>query len=66
VAEDAVVEQAGARREATSAAADDEAVDQQHHFRFGRGQHGADHHGDLEAAELGQHVNGSLSPPPLR
>jgi hypothetical protein len=32
------------------------AVDQQQHFAFPAGQHGADHHGDLEAAEFGQHL----------
>jgi hypothetical protein len=34
---------------------DDEAVDQQQHAAFGGAEHGAGHHGDLEAAVFGQH-----------
>ena len=58
MAEDAVVEEvAGAiARRRQRRRADDEAVDQHQHLRFRRRQHGADHHGDLEAAESGQHV----------
>ena len=57
VAEDAVVEQGrGEARGDERGRADDETVDEQHHLRFGRGQHGADHGGDLEAAEFGQHL----------
>jgi hypothetical protein len=34
---------------------DDEAVDEQHHAGFRRAEHGTGHHGNLEAAEFGQH-----------
>jgi hypothetical protein len=57
VAEDAVVEQ---RRHQLCCGqrgrTDNKAVDQQQSFCFRRRQHGADHHGDLEAAEFGQHL----------
>ncbi len=42
---------------------DDEAVDQDQHALFGRAEHGAGHHRDLEAAVFGQHVQRGVRPP---
>ena len=42
---------------------DDEAVDQDQHAFFGRAEHGAGHHRDLETAVFGQHVQRGVRPP---